>query len=102
MGSSPAMTASAIAQQATLLANGPIELRVVESGGAPSRGTRFCVGLNPTMPQSAAGMRTEPPVSVPIATTAAPSATETAAPDGGTAGDARRSARDCRACRNAG
>src|SRR6185312_15978380 len=67
---SPAMTASVIAQQATLLASGPIESSVVESGIAPSRGTRNCVGLNPTTPQRAAGTRTEPPVSVPIATTA--------------------------------
>src|SRR6266403_3521136 len=33
------------------------------------------------LPQSAAGMRTEPPVSVPIATAAPPSLTDTAAPD---------------------
>src|SRR6185437_5241568 len=79
-GSSPAITASAIAQQATLLAKGPIESRVVDSGVAPSREMRFAVGLNPTTPHSAAGMRTEPPVSVPIATIAQPSATETGAP----------------------
>ena len=47
---------------------------------APSRGTRYCVGLKPTSPHSAAGMRTEPPVSVPIATAAMPSATEIGAP----------------------
>jgi hypothetical protein len=64
------MTASAIAQHATLLANGPIESSVVDSGSTPSRGMRCCVGLKPTMPHSAAGMRTEPPVSLPIATTA--------------------------------
>ena len=32
------------------------------------------------MPQNAAGMRQDPPVSVPSATTAMPSATDTAAP----------------------
>jgi hypothetical protein len=42
--------------------------------------------------QSAAGMRTEPPVSVPIATMAASSATETAAPDKDPPGTQRRSA----------
>ncbi len=74
------MTASAMAQQATLLASGPIESSVVDSGIAPSREMRNCVGLNPVTPHSAAGTRTEPPVSVPIATTACPSATETGAP----------------------
>ena len=92
MGSSPAITASAIAQHATLFTNGPIESRVVDNGVAPAREIRFCVGLNPTMPQSAAGMRTEPPMSVPIATMAAPSATETTAPDEEPPGMQRRSA----------
>ena len=54
---------------------------LVESGKAPSRGTRRAVGLKPVRPQSAAGIRTEPPVSVPIAAAAMPSLTETAAPD---------------------
>jgi hypothetical protein len=85
------MIASAIAQHATLLANGPIESSVDDSGVTPSRGIRFCVGLNPTIPQSAAGMRTEPPVSVPIPTTAPPSLTETAAPDEDPPGISRRS-----------
>jgi hypothetical protein len=84
------MIASAIAQQATLLASGPIESKVVDSGVAPSRGTRFCVGLKPVMPHSAAGMRTEPPVSVPIATTALSSPTDTAAPDDEPTGISRR------------
>jgi hypothetical protein len=35
------MTASAIAQQATLLAKGPIESSVVDSGVTPSRGNAF-------------------------------------------------------------
>ena len=78
---SPAITASAIAQQATLLPSGPIESSVVDSGSVPSRGTRACVGLKPTRPHKAAGMRTEPPVSLPIATTLWPSATATAAPE---------------------
>ena len=75
------MTASVNAQQATLTPIEPIESKVVESGVAPSRGTRYWVGLNPTSPHSAAGIRTEPPVSVPIATAAKPSATETGAPE---------------------
>src|SRR5262249_19602198 len=80
-GGSLARTASAIAQQAMLLASGPIESRVVDSGVAPSREMRNCVGLNPASPHKAAGMRTEPPVSLPIATIAWLSATDTAAPD---------------------
>jgi hypothetical protein len=39
------------------------------------------VGLKPTKPFSAEGMRIDPPVSVPIAPAAMPSVTETAAPD---------------------
>ncbi len=64
---SPAITASTIAQQATELASGPAESSVEESGSTPSSGTRRAVGLLPTTPQHAAGMRQEPPVSVPIA-----------------------------------
>jgi hypothetical protein len=63
------------------LASGPIESSVVDKGVTPSRCTRYCVGLKPAIPQNAAGIRTDPPVSVPIATTAWPSPTETAAPD---------------------
>ena len=57
-----------------------MESRLVESGTTPSIGTRRAVGLKPTMPHTAAGMRTEPPVSVPSAATAMRSPTETAAP----------------------
>ena len=41
---------------------------------------RRLLGLKPTTPHSAAGMRTEPPVSLPIAISHMPSATATAAP----------------------
>ena len=91
-GGMPAITASAMAQQATLLASGPIELSVVESGSAPASGTRCCVGLKPTTPQSAAGTRTEPPVSVPIATTQLPSFAATPAPEDEPPGMRARSA----------
>jgi hypothetical protein len=46
----------------------------------PYRETRPYVGLNPTIPQSAAGWRTDPPVSVPSAHTASPAATAAAEP----------------------
>jgi hypothetical protein len=68
-------------QQVMLRASGPMESRVVESGSMPACGMRPAVGLKPASPHNAAGMRTDPPVSVPIATAAMPSATETAAPD---------------------
>jgi hypothetical protein len=78
---SPAMMRSSSTQQRTVGASGPIESRVNESGNAPSRGMRACVGLNPVMPHSAEGMRTEPPVSEPIVAIAMPSVTLTAPPD---------------------
>src|SRR5579872_714724 len=80
-GGSPASTASVNAQQETLTPIGPTESSVVESGVAPARGIRNCVGFKPARPQKAAGIRTDPPVSVPIATAAIPSATEIGAPD---------------------
>ena len=58
-----------------------MESSVVLRGNAPSVGTRWRLGLKPTMPHSPAGMRTEPPVSVPIAISHMPSAAVTAAPD---------------------
>ena len=42
---SPANTASIAAQQATELASGPIESRLVDSGTTPVIGTRRAVGL---------------------------------------------------------
>ena len=44
-GLSPAITASAKAQSATLFAIGPIESSVNDSGNAPSVGTRCLLGL---------------------------------------------------------
>ena len=44
-------------------------------------GMRPVVGLNPVMPQNPAGIRTDPAVSLPSATAAIPSLTDTAAPD---------------------
>ena len=58
-----------------------MESSEVLNGKAPVVGTRCRLGLKPTMPQSAAGIRTEPPVSLPIAISAMPSPTVTAAPD---------------------
>jgi hypothetical protein len=80
-GSSPAITASAAAHSATVRARGPRESREKESGNAPARGTRRAVGLKPTTPLSEAGIRTEPPVSDPIAMSLVPCPTETPAPE---------------------
>ena len=55
--------------------------RLGESGTVPVKGTRRAVLLKPTMPHSAAGILSEPPVSEPKPTSAAPVATETAAPE---------------------
>src|SRR5690349_14626787 len=77
----PDMTASIRMQSLTEDAIGPTESSVEESGNAPSSGTRDCVGLNPVRPHSAAGMRTEPPVSDPMAAHAIPSLTLIAAPE---------------------
>src|SRR5438128_826977 len=78
---SPAITESASAQSATLFAIGPIESSVNDNGNAPSVGTRCLLGFQPTRPHSAAGIRVEPPVSVPIVISHMPSATATAPPD---------------------
>ena len=73
--------ASSSAQQRTLAAMGPMESRLADSGSTPAMDTRQALGLKPVSPHSAAGIRTEPPVSEPMAAAAMPSATDTAAPD---------------------
>src|SRR3972149_5656824 len=74
-GSAPAMAASSRAASSTVRVMGPITSRVVERYIIPPRPTRPSVGLRPTAPQSAAGIRTEPPVSVPTAAAQNPDAT---------------------------
>ena len=64
----------------TVEAMGPTTSRVREIGTTPSSGQRPIVGRKPTTPQSAAGMRMEPPVSVPSATGRIPAATAAADP----------------------
>src|SRR5437762_384223 len=55
------------AQSSTVRAIGPVWSSVHESVRTPARLTRPYVGLSPTMPQKAAGPRTDPPVSEPEA-----------------------------------
>src|SRR5258708_28832591 len=50
------------------------------AGSVISLGTRSGEGRRPTTPQHEAGMRIEPPMSVPIATVAIPAATAAALP----------------------
>ncbi|MNN59413.1 hypothetical protein D3C81_1745260 [compost metagenome] len=76
-----AITASTATQSPTVRAMAHAVSSVYDSGKAPVSGTRRAVGLKPVIPHSAAGMRIEPPVSLPSAATASPSATDTAAPD---------------------
>ena len=47
--------------------SGPTWSRLKPSGSTPKRLTRPYVGLSPTVPQNDAGIRIEPPVSLPIA-----------------------------------
>src|SRR5207245_4865402 len=67
-------------QPATSRAIGPAWSKLGASGKTPSIGTRPNVGLKPTMPQHAAGMRIDPPVSVPSAPATSPSASAAAEP----------------------
>ena len=62
----------------TLRAIGPKQVRVGQPASQGCVGTAPCVGLWPTRPQNAAGMRIEPPVSEP--SESGPSRAATAAP----------------------
>ena len=79
-GSAPAITSSKMAPSRTLRARGPTVSWVGHSSIRPCRLISPCVVFSPTRPHSPAGMRTEPPVSVPMAAQARPAATATADP----------------------
>jgi hypothetical protein len=64
-----------------LRASKPTVSRLGASGIAPAQGTRPWVGFQAVMPQQWAGMRSEPAVSEPSATTTLPLATAAAEPD---------------------
>ncbi len=78
--SGPAIASSNSAASATVRASGPCVSRNGQVGITPVRGTSPNVGFIPTMPQNCAGIRLEPPSSVPSAAKAMPHATETAEP----------------------
>src|SRR5690625_3016492 len=76
-----ASTLSTMAQQLTEGPRAPMESRLNDRGRVPRLGMRSAVGLNPVTPQKAAGIRTDPPVSVPMPAADMPSATDTPAPE---------------------
>ena len=61
-------------QPATVRAIGPGVSKLGASGKTPSAGRSPQVGLKPTTPQHAAGKRTEPALSVPMARSQRPAA----------------------------
>src|SRR5258708_38283450 len=65
---------------ATSRASGPTVSRLGANGQTPAAGTRPHVVFSPTIPQHAAGIRTDPPVSVPNPISTSPLATATALP----------------------
>src|SRR5690606_35678824 len=75
-----AKTSIKTAASVTVLVSGPTWSREKPSGNTPSLGNRPKEGLNPTTPQHAAGMRMEPPVSVPMEKVAMPNPTDAALP----------------------
>ena len=67
-------------QDSTSLAIGPAVSKDGAKGQQPSIGTTPCVGLNPTIPQQAAGIRIDPAESVPSAASQRPAASAEAEP----------------------
>src|SRR5437899_1258339 len=76
----PAIASRTIAALAASRVKGPTLSRVDPWGATPLRLTRPVVGFNPNTPHIAAGMRIDPPLSLPIAANARPAATDTAEP----------------------
>src|SRR5512133_2714808 len=81
VASKPGTSASImLVHAATVCAIGPAWSKVGASGKTPSSGTSPKVGLKPTTAQQAAGMRIDPPDSVPSAASAKPAASAAAEP----------------------
>src|SRR5579863_1880325 len=79
-GCSPLMASSSSARSSTLRAIGPCTVRLRSILKAGERATRPMLGRRPTTPQKLAGLRSEPPMSVPWASQAVPVASAAAAP----------------------
>ena len=77
----PSRAASARAASSTDRHSGPTVSNRAQSGKTPCNEIRPLVVFNPTKSFHAAGIRTDPPVSEPIAKGAKPKATEAAAPE---------------------
>src|SRR5262249_61988126 len=69
-----------VTQPSTSRAIGPAWSKLVASGNTPSTGTSPKLGLNPTTPQHAAGVRIGPPGSGPRAPATSPRASAAAEP----------------------
>src|SRR6185295_16090290 len=78
--SGPAIVLNAKARSATERPRHPEVLSVDQANAAFGLGTRPMEGRKPTTLQNAAGLRSEPPVSEPVATGTSPQASATAAP----------------------
>src|ERR1700722_7562682 len=78
--SGPAIVLSTKARSATERPRHPEVLKVDHANAALGLGTRPIEGRKPTTLQNAAGLRSEPPVSEPLATGTSPQAKATAAP----------------------
>src|SRR3954466_10503910 len=78
--SGPAIVLSTKARSATERPRHPEVLSVNHANAAFGFGTRPMEGRKPAMLQKAAGLRSEPPVSEPLATGTSPQANATAAP----------------------
>src|SRR5678815_2513096 len=79
-GSTPAIISVAIAASSTFRAKALMWSSDDANATRPYRLTRPYVGFTPTIPQNAAGCRTEPPVSEPSAMFTIPAATAAAEP----------------------
>ncbi len=79
-GGAPRSTSNSSCASSTDRQIGPRWSIVVLSGTTPSVGIAPSVGLKPTSPQAADGIRIEPPVSLPTEAYAIPAATDTADP----------------------
>ena len=75
----PRITSRSSAASATVIASGPLVDRSIHDGMG-SRPISPPVGFSPTSPQNAAGMRIDPPPSVPVASGTRPAASAAALP----------------------
>src|ERR1700755_1144025 len=79
-GLSPLMASSSNARSSILRAIGPCTVRLRSILAVGVCATRPILGRIPTMPQKLAGLRSEPPMSVPCASQAVPLASAAADP----------------------